>query len=158
MISNIIPYRFGIQFFKLSKFTLKPNFLVQSSFSRYYTISFPNKSEKWKTAYLTCKKKWHPIQNYLHSDNLKYKTNMLLSTTILYGSLMYWVEYNKQHNIKILGKECQLDRFLKETYISRPEIEKIFHPNNDHSYYHVIYGEIGTGKTMLVRKVAEEVG
>ncbi|CAG8791600.1 23865_t:CDS:1, partial [Gigaspora rosea] len=49
-----------------------------------------------------------------------------------------------------------------EQFISRPQIsetlKKVFQPDEDHSYYHVICGEHGTGKTTLVRMEAKNVG
>ncbi|CAG8594227.1 2543_t:CDS:2, partial [Paraglomus brasilianum] len=46
--------------------------------------------------------------------------------------------------------------------ILRPEVtehlKKIFQPVQNHSYYHVVCGEHGTGKTTLTTKVAREIG
>ncbi|CAB4488582.1 hypothetical protein RhiirA1_467093 [Rhizophagus irregularis] len=178
MISNIIkcfhkgiiPSQFATRFLQLSKFNLKPNYKVQSSYPRYHTISFPNKYEKWKPTYFIQKKRWPPIQNYLHYNNCEYNNTSKLFNIILYGcgliipygSLIYWAQSYKQHNIKILEKEILKEVVLPYGYISRPEvveqIKKIFQPDNDHSYYHVIYGEVGTGKTTLVKKAIKEVG
>ena len=54
-------------------------------------------------------------------------------------------------------KKVQDDQF-----ISRPEISDIliiiFQPEEDYSYYHVVCGEHGTGKTTLTRDEAKKVG
>ncbi|CAG8599566.1 9590_t:CDS:2 [Diversispora eburnea] len=48
-----------------------------------------------------------------------------------------------------------------DEYIPRPGIinllKRIFQPSKNHSYYHVVCGEHGTGKTSLFRIVANEV-
>ncbi|RHZ53141.1 hypothetical protein Glove_450g35 [Diversispora epigaea] len=50
----------------------------------------------------------------------------------------------------------------EDEYIPRPGIvdllERIFQPSKNHSYYHVVCGEHGTGKTSLSRIVASEIG
>ncbi|RHZ45681.1 hypothetical protein Glove_661g6 [Diversispora epigaea] len=47
-------------------------------------------------------------------------------------------------------------------FVSRPQIsetlKKVFQSEEDHSYYHVICGERGTGKTTLTRMEAKNVG
>ncbi|CAG8590668.1 10094_t:CDS:2 [Diversispora eburnea] len=47
-------------------------------------------------------------------------------------------------------------------FVSRPQIsetlEKVFQPDEDHSYYHVVCGEHGTGKTTLTRREAKNIG
>ncbi|KAF0478847.1 hypothetical protein F8M41_023941 [Gigaspora margarita] len=53
-------------------------------------------------------------------------------------------------------------KVMNEQFISRPRIsetlKKVFQPDVDHSYYHVICGEHGTGKTTLARMEAKNVG
>ena len=38
------------------------------------------------------------------------------------------------------------------------ELKRILKPISDYSYYHVIFGNHGTGKTTVVRQCAREVG
>ena len=49
-----------------------------------------------------------------------------------------------------------------DEFVSRPlvidRLKKILQPNRNQSYYHVVCGEHGTGKTTLIRSASREVG
>ena len=49
---------------------------------------------------------------------------------------------------------------LEDEYVPQPKVierlKGIFQPNKNHSYYHAVCGEHGTGKTTLTRIVANE--
>ena len=53
-------------------------------------------------------------------------------------------------------------KVLEDELVLRPQItatlKKIFQPNEHQSYYHVVCGEHGTGKTTLTRMAAKDVG
>ncbi|RHZ63859.1 hypothetical protein Glove_327g23 [Diversispora epigaea] len=59
------------------------------------------------------------------------------------------------------GTRPQIDIFTEE-FVLRPDVvnslKKIFKPNKYHSYYYVICGEHGTGKTTLTKIASKEVG
>jgi hypothetical protein len=143
--------------------------MFQSSLSSYHTISSPNNSNKWKSAW---KEKWVSVQAQLYSINWKKRMSesweLLLKggAIFLVGDLIYlgWVnQTNARHVSKTLERGTQPEESVsKDKLISRPNVverlKEIFQPNKDHSHYHVICGEHGTGKTTLTTKVAKEVG
>jgi len=49
------------------------------------------------------------------------------------------------------------DQFIPRPIITS-QLKDILEPPKGHSSYHVICGEFGTGKTLLVRKVSKEIG
>ncbi|CAG8767382.1 11895_t:CDS:2, partial [Ambispora leptoticha] len=84
----------------------------------------------------------------------------------LAGDLLYawWVNQSNERRINKTmekGTRPQL-AVLEDEYVPRPEVierlKEIFQPNKNHSYYHAVCGEHGTGKTTLTRVVANEVG
>ncbi|RHZ50104.1 hypothetical protein Glove_505g60 [Diversispora epigaea] len=135
---------------------------------RPYTNSAPNDFEKWKFAW---NKKWTPIQTYLRSINWKKRawdtTVFLWSGGVIFfaGDLLYTWQVSLL-NERLINETMEKGTRPKLTvsedeYIDRPEIidllKGIFQPSKNYSHYHVICGEHGTGKTSLVRKVANEV-
>lgn len=124
--------------------------------------------KRWKS---TWNKKWTPIQTYLRSINWKKRA---LDTTvflwnggvIFFADLLYiwWVSHSNERLInETLEKGTRPKLTVSDDeYIARPGIvnllERIFQPSKNHSYYHVVCGEHGTGKTTLTRKVANKVG
>ncbi|CAG8445004.1 9267_t:CDS:2 [Ambispora leptoticha] len=135
--------------------------------SRPYTNSAPNES-----ASFAWKKKWDPVQIYLRSINWKQRISGLWGllwrggAVFLTGDLVYlwWVSQSNERRVnKFMEKGTRpQDTVSEDKLIPRPEIverlKKIFQPGEDHSYYHVVCGEHGTGKTTLTVKVAREIG
>ena len=88
------------------------------------------------------------------------------SALIFAGDLIYlvWVTQSNEGRVnKTLEKGTQPETEMSnDKLISRPEVleclKKLFQPDKDHSCYHVICGEHGTGKTTLTAKAAREIG
>uniref|UniRef100_U9UFP3 ATPase AAA-type core domain-containing protein n=2 Tax=Rhizophagus irregularis TaxID=588596 RepID=U9UFP3_RHIID len=59
------------------------------------------------------------------------------------------------------GTQPKID-ISDDEFVSRPQVierfKKILQPHKNHSYYHLICGEHGTGKTTLARIASSEVG
>jgi len=77
---------------------------------------------------------------------------------------LWWVnQFNERRVNKTMEKGTQpQEKVPEDKLIPQPEIEErlkeIFQPDEDHSFYHVVCGEHGTGKTTLTVKVAREIG
>ncbi|CAG8725868.1 9075_t:CDS:2, partial [Ambispora leptoticha] len=175
---SVLPFRFvtrQVLFLQPPKFALRnsrPD-LFQSSFSRTFTNPAPNESEKSKSASLAWKK-WILVQNYLGSINWKDRINwkglwrlVLGSGALVFaGDLIYlgWVTQSNERRVnKTLEKGTQPETEVSnDEFIPRPEVvehlKNLFQPDKNHSYYHVICGEYGTGKTTLTAKEAREIG
>jgi Holliday junction resolvasome RuvABC ATP-dependent DNA helicase subunit len=67
---------------------------------------------------------------------------------------------NKNRLIETVEKGTQPK--ISDEFIPRPLVEEglkqIFQPSKNHSCYHVICGEHGTGKTMLARLITRKFG
>jgi len=141
--------------------------LFQSSFPRTFTNPAPNESEKLKSASLAWKK-WILVRAYLGSINWKGLWEFLLGSGAIFlaGDLIYlgWMTLSNERRVnKTLEKGTQPETETADNeLILRPEVtehlKKIFQPVQNHSYYHVVCGEHGTGKTTLTTKVAREIG
>ncbi|RHZ85192.1 hypothetical protein Glove_70g60 [Diversispora epigaea] len=141
----------------------------QLSLYRPYTNSAPNDFEKWKSAW---NKKWTPIRTYLRSIaliKLAWDTAVFLwsgGVILFAGDLLYiwWVSHSNERLINETMEKGTRPKLtvLNNEHVPRPEIikllERIFQPSKNHSYYHVVCGEHGTGKTTLTREVANKVG
>ncbi|CAB5382713.1 unnamed protein product [Rhizophagus irregularis] len=73
----------------------------------------------------------------------------------------FYAEYQNWYNEHLLNKTVEKDTqfkidILDDEFIPQPliidRLKKIFQPNRNQSYYHVIYGEYGTGKTTLTKQ------
>ncbi|RHZ90216.1 hypothetical protein Glove_2g35 [Diversispora epigaea] len=65
-------------------------------------------------------------------------------------------KYNDNHLVKVIEKGTQLKTdVLIDKFIPRPLImdylKNIFQPSSSQSFYHIIYGKYGSGKTTLVK-------
>jgi hypothetical protein len=84
---------------------------------------------------------------------------------ILAGDLIYlgWINQSNERRVnKTMEKGTRPQELISEDkLIPRSEVverlKKIFLPGKDHSNYHVVCGEHGTGKTTLTIKAAREV-
>ena len=60
------------------------------------------------------------------------------------------------------GTQPKITNVSEDELVSRPlvvdRLKKIFQPNRDQSFYHIVCGEIGTGKTTLTKIASNEVG
>jgi len=159
MFSNITRF-FNRQGFQLVSQSLQPSVLslkprlFQSSLSKHYTIP-SNRSERWKS-------NSHWIQNMLNIRKfLLYTSAVLLTGDCIY--YMWMISSNNRRVNKTIEKGTQpQDKVSEDKFIPRYEImvqlRKIFQPDKDQSSYYVIYGEHGTGKTTLIKRVAREIG
>jgi len=80
---------------------------------------------------------------------------------------LIYTRYRNKRNEKLLNNTVEKGtqpniRISKDMLISRTEViehlKKILKPDEDQSYYHVVCGEYGTGKTTLTRRASSEVG
>lgn len=59
------------------------------------------------------------------------------------------------------GTQLTID-VSEDKFIPRPiiesELKEILRPSKDQSFYHMICGEYGSGKSLLIRKVSREIG
>ncbi|RHZ87448.1 hypothetical protein Glove_34g20 [Diversispora epigaea] len=75
----------------------------------------------------------------------------------------YRDKYNNKLLIKTLEKGTQPkttisdDKFFPRRTVVK-QLKKLFRPDKDHSFYHVVCGEHGTGKTTLVKIASRKVG
>ncbi|RIA91479.1 P-loop containing nucleoside triphosphate hydrolase protein [Glomus cerebriforme] len=94
-------------------------------------------------------------------DNWKQVLMISILTDILFAFTVNMIsEYHINSALKY-GTRPKL-KMLKDQFVSRPQIskvlKKILQPNEDQSYYHIICGEHGTGKTTLIRMEATNIG
>ena len=92
---------------------------------------------------------------------LLYTSAVLLTGDCIY--YMWMISSNNRRVNKTMEKGTQpQDKVSEDKFIPRYEImvqlRKIFQPDEDQSSYYVIYGEHGTGKTTLIKRVAREIG
>ncbi|CAG8621941.1 7173_t:CDS:2, partial [Diversispora eburnea] len=102
---------------------------------------------------------WKDIWNFLR-NNWKQVTGI----SILMDFLVAFVvnKFNEYRVSSALENGTRpVPKVKDEQFVFRSQIfktlEKVFQPDEDHSYYHVICGEHGTGKTTLTRREATNV-
>ena len=80
---------------------------------------------------------------------------------------LLYARYQNRHNKHLLNKTVEKgiqpkidvsdDEFVSRLLVVN-RFKKILQPNRNQSYYHVVCGEHGTGKTTLIRSASREVG
>jgi hypothetical protein len=82
------------------------------------------------------------------------------------GDILYAWCQNK-YNVHLLNKTIEKGtrpdvKIPEDKFVPRPDIlerlKNILQPYEDQSFYHVVCGENGTGKTTLIRSASREVG
>lgn len=103
---------------------------------------------------------WIDLWNFLR-NNWKQVMGISILTDFLVAFVMDRVSEYRVISALENGTK-PVPKVMNEQFISRPRIsetlKKVFQPDVDHSYYHVICGEHGTGKTTLARMEAKNVG
>ncbi|GBB88550.1 hypothetical protein RclHR1_01510001 [Rhizophagus clarus] len=85
----------------------------------------------------------------------------LVSVDLLYAWLLN--KYNEHLVNNTVEKGTQPEIYISDDQLfPRPlvvdRLKKIFQPDRDQSFYHVVCGEYGTGKTILTKMASREVG
>ena len=150
---------------------LRPR-LIQSSLSRQYTIS-SNKLERWNSVSRGLKNKLTLAQTFLYSINWNQHMQKMQKMGKLCSNAAFqtsnWIYHKweiKLNNRRVdktmergtqLQEEVSCDMFLPRFDIME-ELEKMFQLNEHHPSYHIIRGGHGTGKTTLIKSLANDIG
>ncbi|CAB4443491.1 unnamed protein product [Rhizophagus irregularis] len=109
----------------------------------------PQSATSWKDLWIVIRDNWKQVLG------IGILTDILLAFAVIKFS-----EYRV--NLALETGTRPNPKVLEDELIPRPQIsetlKKVFQPDERHSYYHVICGEHGTGKTTLTRMEARNVG
>ncbi|RIA90851.1 P-loop containing nucleoside triphosphate hydrolase protein [Glomus cerebriforme] len=165
---RVLPFRLVtrlVMFLQPQKFALRKSnpVLFQSLLLRSYTNSLPNgPSEKLTSAVV--------LDKYLSKVEKALKTFFFVNSIgfmiFISGDLLYaWYldSCNESLLNETMEKGTRPDVGIKEDeLVPRPvvieRLKKILLPRKDQSFYYVVCGEHGTGKTVLTRIASREVG
>ncbi|CAG8735848.1 22006_t:CDS:2, partial [Racocetra persica] len=169
--NSVLPSRLvthQVMFSQQQKFAIRNSkpVLFQSSLSRSYTNStFPPPSPQDSTS--------SPYLNKFAKATAKRLPTFIIGKLVVAGVIslisvdLLYAGYRNWHNEHLLNKTVEKGTrpeidVSDDELVPRPlvvdRLKKIFQPNRNQSYYFVVCGEHGTGKTTLTRTVSREVG
>jgi Cdc6-like AAA superfamily ATPase len=170
---SVLPSRLvthQVMFLQPQRFALRNSnpVLFQSSLSRSYTnstssSSLPNIPSKEFTSAFVMDKYLGKLEKAIKKAMF---ANLFIFMILISGNLLYaWHRnsYNESLLNETLEKGTQPDVGIEEDeLVPRPEIverlKKILLPHKYQSFYYIVYGEHGTGKTVLTSIVSRKVG
>lgn len=153
-----------VMFLQPQKFAFKKSnpVLFQSLLSRSYTNFLPNLSEKLTSAVV--------LDKYLSKTKKALKTIFfvnLIGFTILISGDLFYAWYLNSYNINLFNKTIEKGTrpvviIGEDELVPRPvaieQLKKILLPHKEQSFYYLVCGEHGTGKTILTKIASNEVG